>query len=292
MNFKSALGQRIDHVNEAMEQIFGKALPGEHYALIRESMDYSLLNGGKRLRPVILIEVAKILGGNVEAATLLGCALEMIHTYSLIHDDLPAMDDDAMRRGKPSNHIAFGEDIGILAGDGLLNGAYEVMFGQVLLKYPKTEYIHACTSIAEAAGSRGMILGQVADIKTKVRTTESLDYINRYKTGAILEAAFVAGGYIANYQDIEKLRLIGQCLGKGFQIQDDVLDVVGDEMALGKPTGSDLKNEKNTYVDLLGIEGAVLAYKDCYNKCIEELKAIPDSDFLIELVRYLVNRAS
>ena len=290
MSFKSDLDLRIESVNQHLETLFSVDGEGDHYRLIKESMEYSLLNGGKRLRPVLLIEVARILNGDGEVSISLGCALEMIHTYSLIHDDLPAMDDDDIRRGKPSNHVRFGEDIGILAGDGLLNGAYELMFKKVLCGHPNSNYIKACSTIADAAGSKGMILGQVADIKTEVRTRESLDYINKYKTGALLEAAFVAGGYIANYNNIDQLKHIGQNLGKGFQIQDDVLDVVGNEASLGKPIGSDQKNDKKTYVDLLGIEGAILAYKECYNNCIMELETIPNSEFLICLIRYLVGR--
>lgn len=290
MTFKEDLTVRIDRINSYLETICEGSLTGEYYDLICQSMAYSLLNGGKRLRPLLLLEVARVLDGDLEVAKHLACALEMIHTYSLIHDDLPAMDDDDVRRGKPSNHVAFGEDMAILAGDGLLNSAYELMFNQVLCKTPKLEYAMACATISNAAGSKGMILGQVADIKMQHRTAESLDYINQYKTGALLEAAFVAGGHIAAYKDISKLSVIGQNLGKGFQIQDDVLDVVGDEKALGKPIGSDQKNNKKTYVDLLGVEGAVTAYTACYNKCIEELQTIPNSDFLINLIRYLIDR--
>lgn len=290
MTFKDDLTSRINYVNGYLETVFQDDLAGDYYDLIRQSMEYSLLNGGKRLRPILLLEVATILNANLEVAKNLACALEMIHTYSLIHDDLPAMDDDDIRRGKPSNHVAFGEDIGILAGDGLLNGAYELMFNKVLCKTPKLEYAMACATIANAAGAKGMILGQVADIKMRHRTAQSLDYINQYKTGALLEAAFVAGGYIAEYEDIEKLKVIGQNLGKGFQIQDDVLDVIGNEKTLGKPIGSDQKNNKKTYVDLLGVEGAIKAYSTCYNKCIEELQTISDSEFLINLIHYLIER--
>lgn len=290
MNFKEELQKRIDRVNTALTHYFKDDRGCAYQSLIDGSMSYSLLNGGKRIRPIILVEVASILGGNKEEGLALASALEMIHTYSLIHDDLPAMDDDDIRRGKPSNHIAFGEDIGILAGDGLLNGAYEVMLSEVLIKDPRPNKVKACLTIAQAAGAKGMILGQVADIKMNERSTDGLDYINKHKTGALLEAAFVAGGYLSSTDKIEQLRKIGQNLGKGFQIQDDVLDVIGDERLLGKPIGSDKKNEKATYVDFLGIEGATNAFKTCYDICIEELKTIPNSDFLIALIRYLLSR--
>lgn len=290
MNFKEELQKRIEIMNTGLNRYFKSDDSCAYQSLIDASMRYSLLNGGKRIRPIILLEVTSILGGNKEEGLALASALEMIHTYSLIHDDLPAMDDDDIRRGKPSNHIAYGEDIGILAGDGLLNGAYEIMFNEVLSKNPTPNKIQACSTLAAAAGSKGMILGQVADIKMKERSTAALDYINKHKTGALLEAAFVAGGYLSATDQIEQLRKIGQNLGKGFQIQDDVLDVIGDEELLGKPVGSDQKNEKATYVDFLGVEGATKAFETCYDICIEELKTIPNSDFLIELVRYLLSR--
>lgn len=290
MIFKEAFHQRIGDVNQALENCFLNNNACEHQRMINEAMRYTLLSGGKRIRPVILVEVARILSADKEEALSMGCALEMIHSYSLVHDDLPAMDDDAIRRGKASNHIEFGEDIGILAGDGLLNAAYEIMFNTVLMVNPTPWKVKACQTVATAAGSKGMILGQVADIKTEERNITSLDYVNKHKTGALIEAAFVAAGYLSNSDQIERLSRIGQNLGKGFQIQDDVLDVIGDEETLGKPIGSDQKNDKQTYVDLLGIEGAKDAYNKCYNTCIEELNHIPNSEFLIELIHYLKNR--
>lgn len=290
MIFKEAFHQRIEEINSALNDQFDDTTTCKHQAMINKAMRYTLLNGGKRIRPIILVEVVSIFFGNKKDALSLGCALEMIHSYSLIHDDLPAMDDDDIRRGKPSNHVTFGEDIGILAGDGLLNGAYEIMFNNVLINEATSWKVKACQKIATAAGSRGMILGQVADIKMQERSIATLDYVNMHKTGALIEAAFVAGGYLSNSDEIERLSLIGQNLGKGFQIQDDVLDVVGDEETLGKPIGSDQKNDKQTYVDLLGIEGAITTYNECYNTCIEELKEIPNSEFLIGLIHYLKNR--
>jgi geranylgeranyl diphosphate synthase type II len=290
MSFKEQLNNKIERVENALATVYEESTGEIYQNLINESMRYSLLSGGKRLRPLILVEVAEILGGDMNTALNLACALEMIHTYSLIHDDLPAMDDDDIRRGKASNHVKYGEDIGILAGDGLLNGAYELMFRKVLMKVPTRENVMACGAIANAAGSKGMILGQVADIKAEDRSRETLDYINKNKTGALLTAAFVAGGYIAHSDKIETLSKIGDSLGKAFQIQDDVLDVIGDELLLGKPIGSDQKNDKATYVSLLGIERAKEAYMNCYASCIEELSQIPNSEFLMELVRYLMNR--
>lgn len=244
MTFKEQFQQRIEMVNRALKKAYVDTSNCTFQHLIDESMRYSLLNAGKRIRPVILMEVSRILGASDQDSTALACSLEMIHTYSLIHDDLPAMDDDDMRRGKLSNHKKYGEDIGILAGDGLLNGAYEWMFNNVLSVEPTIWKVRACQTIANAAGSRGMILGQVADIKMTERSIETLDYINKHKTGALIEAAFVAGGYLGQSDEIERLRRIGHNLGKGFQIQDDVLDVVGDEKLLGKPIGSDKKMTK------------------------------------------------
>ncbi len=290
MTFNEEFDLRLDKINHALEKLFESDDACPYQALINASMRYTLLNGGKRIRPIILVEVVSILSGDDKEAISLGCALEMIHSYSLIHDDLPAMDNDDIRRGKPSNHVTFGEDIGILAGDGLLNGAYELMFNHILTNEATPWKVKACQTIAKAAGSQGMILGQVADIKMDNHDMTSLDYINKNKTGALIEAAFVAGGYLSNSEEIERLSIIGQNLGKAFQIQDDVLDVIGDETILGKPIGSDQKNEKLTYVDLLGIKDAKAEYNKCYDTCIEELNKIPNSDFLIQLIHYLKNR--
>ena len=227
---------------------------------VYEAMTYSLMAGGKRLRPIILLKTGQMLGLERNKLMPYACAIEMIHTYSLIHDDLPAMDDDDLRRGKPTCHKAFDEATAILAGDGLLTKAFEVM-GQAALDnlVEPIGAVRALTLLSQAAGTKGMIAGQTVDMmmEQKPMTSEILDYIHRTKTTALLMAAFQMPAVLIN--DLEEgiyisLSIIGEHLGMAFQIQDDLLDVLSTEEVLGKPVLSDRKNEKKTYVDLYGID--------------------------------------
>ena len=236
-----------------------RSLPGIPDRL-REAMAYNLLMGGKRLRPVLLLTSCQMLGGDVEEAMAAACALEMIHTYSLIHDDLPGMDDDDLRRGQPTNHKRFGEGMAILAGDGLLSLAVEIICRRAL-DYPDHELRHmrALDAIMAGCGTRGMVAGQCLDLMAEGREdvcAEELFAIHRGKTGGLLVAAVTAGAHLAGAEEgqVAALRAYGEHLGVAFQIQDDILDVVGDAAKLGKQTGMDAQRGKLTYPALFGLE--------------------------------------
>ena len=223
-----------------------------------DAMRYSLLAGGKRLRPVLTLEACFLCGGDMEAALPFAGAVEMVHTYSLIHDDLPCMDDDDLRRGRPTNHKVYGEATAVLAGDGLLTAAFEVMLapGQAL---PPERIVAAAGILARAAGGAGMVGGQILDMAGEERTLAlaEVEELQRLKTGALITAALEMGWAVAGGtgEQREALRRYGAALGLAFQIQDDILDVVGDEAALGKPVGSDARSGKTTFVTLKGVDG-------------------------------------
>lgn len=244
-------------INAALEQFLSNNSP----ALLWEAMRYSVLSGGKRLRPRLMLAACSGLGGDINTAMPFACAVEMIHAYSLIHDDLPDMDDDDLRRGKPTCHIVYGSAMAILAGDALLNLAYEVM-GGACLEHP--ENIGAMTAIARAAGAYGMVAGQVADIlsENKIIDESELIYIHANKTAALIRACLEAGGVLsgADTRRLAHLSEIGENLGRAFQIRDDLLDVTLPTEELGKPALSDVKNNKTTYVSVFGLERAK---KDC-----------------------------
>lgn len=260
---------------------------------IYKSMNYSLEAGGKRLRPVLLLEFCRICGGSIEDALPFGCALEMIHTYSLIHDDLPAMDNDDLRRGKPTNHKVFGEAVAILAGDALLTKAFHIMASADMIN--KANQIKAIEYMSDAAGTDGMIGGQIVDIENenKPANIETLRYMHSLKTGALIKAACVIGGIVAGASDdvLEILSEYAENLGIAFQIRDDILDVMGNEEELGKPVGSDAKSNKSTYVSILGINEAKRLcsdYTDRALECLSKLKV--DTGFIEEFTRSLLTR--
>ena len=223
-----------------------------------DAMNYSLLAGGKRLRPVLTLEACFLCGGDMEAALPFAGAVEMVHTYSLIHDDLPCMDDDDLRRGRPTNHKVYGEATAVLAGDGLLTAAFEAMLapGQDL---PPERIVAAAGILARAAGGAGMVGGQILDMAGEERALAlaEVEELQRLKTGALITAALEMGWAVAGGtgEQREALRRYGSALGLAFQIQDDILDVVGDEAALGKPIGSDARSGKTTFVTLKGVDG-------------------------------------
>jgi len=231
---------------------------------LKEAMQYSLTAGGKRIRPVMLLGAAEFCGADIKLALPYACAIEYIHTYSMIHDDLPAMDNDDLRRGKPTNHKVFGEGMAILAGDGLLNTAFEAMTKDILLYFddPKEmrKRIRAVYEIAKGAGCRGMIAGQVADIESegKACTREMLDYIHINKTAALFTASIRAGAYLGgtDASRLEDLADYAECIGLAFQIADDLLDVFGDASQTGKATGKDCELKKCTYPSIYGIDNA------------------------------------
>ena len=293
-NFKTELEQEVGFINDIIE----KFLPDETGIdkKIMEAMNYSVNAGGKRIRPMLMLEVYKLCGGNnfLEVYPFMA-ALEFIHSYSLVHDDLPAMDNDDYRRGRLTTHKVFGEDFGILAGDGLLNHAYEIMAKALIEGEGEIDKkAKAMEIIARKAGIYGMVGGQAVDVELtgKPLTEEQLDFIFRLKTGALIEAAFLAGGYLAGCDDetASKLEKAAALIGFAFQIRDDILDVTGSLEELGKPVFSDEKNNKTTYVTLYGLEKSEMDVESMSNEAVNIIKSIGNNDFLEELVCNLINR--
>ncbi|MBR4173073.1 MAG: polyprenyl synthetase family protein [Clostridia bacterium] len=257
-----------------------------------DAMGYSLFAGGKRLRPMIMMMTAKMFGKPAERVLPFACALEMIHTYSLIHDDLPAMDNDDLRRGKQTNHKVFGEAAAILAGDALLTKAFEAAAGYSEAAVAKDRVLRAIRVLAISAGSEGMVGGQDIDIHGDLSDTEKLKFMHSLKTGALIRAAGVIGAILsdAGEKDIEAVDKYCLNLGIAFQIQDDILDVLGNEQSLGKPIGSDADNNKSTYVTLCGIEKSQKMQAEYIEKAKESLNGFPNSTELLALADMLITR--
>ncbi|MDO3409539.1 polyprenyl synthetase family protein [Saccharibacillus sp. CPCC 101409] len=286
-------------VSAELEACFAKVFPEDWnmpLALL-ESMNYSLNAGGKRLRPLLVVAAGESLGGSREAAIRVAAAVEMVHTYSLIHDDLPAMDDDDLRRGKPTNHKVYGEAMAILAGDGLLTHAFYVVAS--LAKdglLPADAALAIVSDLSEYAGPRGMVGGQVADMEGEQGITdlERLEYIHLHKTSDLIMFSLMAGGRTAgaSAEQLEALRTFGRGVGLAFQIQDDILDLVGDESKLGKKTQSDVKMQKVTYPYFLGIEQS----REEVRRLSAEAKAavtgagLLHTERLLAIADYLVDR--
>lgn len=243
---------------------------------LRSAMQYSVMAGGKRVRPNLNIMANNLLDGNTKETLDLACAIELIHTYSLIHDDLPAMDNDDLRRGKPTNHVMFGEAMAILAGDGLLNLGFEVMIANAL-KYPGNlpAHVRAMQTVAEGAGALGMVTGQSGDLENEgqILTERELYFVHEKKTGALIEAALLSGLLLCNPNEkqIHALRTYGQNIGLTFQITDDVLDITGDEKVIGKSIGKDKAEKKFTFPTLYGVEKSL---KIAADKTIEATQAL------------------
>lgn len=291
------------HVDE-VEEILAEFLPeqkGVYYERVIDAMRYSFYAGGKRLRPMMMLESFRMFGGKDENIVKpYMAALEMIHTYSLIHDDLPAMDNDDYRRGRLTNHKQFDEATAILAGDGLLNFAFETV-SNAMMKTAKAgdcdllkRQTKALQVLGRKAGVFGMIGGQVADIEAEKKadaTKEELLFIHENKTAALIQAALTIGAILAGEDDISKTEKIGYNVGVAFQIQDDILDKIGDEALLGKPVGSDEKNEKTTYVTLEGLAKAQADQRQLSEEAIAMLNEITaEKVFLKDLIGSLVNR--
>ena len=260
---------------------------------IYEAMRYSLLSGGKRLRPILMLLSCEACGGHAEDAVPFACALEMVHTYSLIHDDLPAMDNDELRRGMPTNHVKFGEAMAILAGDALLNRAFEIASSKSSIPAERT--VAAIRILSEASGAYGMIGGQVIDIESenKAITAEELKHLHALKTGAIIRAAGKMGAVIAGAEQEKMAALDAFCLNLGiaFQIQDDILDVTGTEETLGKPIGSDAENGKTTYITLYGKERAGELSEEYTKRAVDALSVFgEEKKYLVALAEHLTNR--
>lgn len=292
-NFNIVLEEKTENVNCLMSEFAPKE--DGMQKIIMEAMNYSFLAGGKRLRPLIMSETYKMFGGSGEEIKPYMAAIEMIHTYSLIHDDLPAMDNDDYRRGRKTNHKVFGEDIGILAGDALLNYAFELMSTEALNNSDSKKCVKAMQVIAKKAGIYGMIGGQTIDVKTE-GTSVGMDVvieIHRLKTAALIEASMTAGAILAGASDEElsSIEKIANFVGLAFQIQDDILDITSTTEVLGKPVLSDEKNEKTTYVSLVGIEQAKLDVEKYSDEALKLLDGLGrESTFLKNLFIKLINR--
>ncbi len=283
------MNEYIRVVNDAVIEMLPSADEGQNDVV--RAMRYSLANGGKRLRPIFTLEFCKMCGGDVEKAIPLACAVEYIHTYSLIHDDLPCMDDDDMRRGNPSCHKMYGEATALLAGDALLTHAFDLVTSADIDGEAAAQ---AVSLLAQNAGVGGMIGGQVLDLKYETGTPSLTDVLTVYKlkTGALIAAACIMGCIAAgaSSEQIEAASKYAYYLGIAFQIKDDLLDIYGDEAKLGKPIGSDENNDKSTYVTLTSAKKAEEDVANLTASAIGELAKFNDNEFLTELSRYLINR--
>lgn len=295
MDFKTQFQDWVELVNQNLDSLIiqGQDLPEKS---IYSAMKYSLAAGGKRLRPVLAIAVCDMLNGDINEVLPYACAIEMIHTYSLIHDDLPAMDNDDYRRGRLTNHKVFGEAMAILAGDALLNYAFEVMLkhtadhsGNIL------EKTKAMSIIAKTSGVSGMIGGQVVDLESEGKAIPAslLEYMHRCKTGALIKAPVMASAVLCGAEPdmLKQLELFAEKLGLAFQIKDDILDIEGDSEKLGKKTGSDVSNNKSTFVSIYGLEKSKKMLEELTQEAVNSLKAFGNnSEFLVSLAKYLLQR--
>ena len=266
---------------------------GTYNGIIYDSCSYSLNIGGKRVRPILLLLTYYIYKEDYKKVMPMAAAIEMIHTYSLIHDDLPCMDDDDLRRGKPTNHIKFQENIAVLAGDALLNEAMIIMMDYALKN--KGNSLNAAYEIAIAAGAEGMIGGQVVDIISEGKriSKDELEYMHSKKTGELIKASILAGGILANApeSDLKALEEYGKKLGLVFQIKDDILDVVGDSNVLGKNTHTDKEHNKTNFISVFGLEKCTELCKSLTEECIQILENLSvNAECLIELTYTLLNR--
>lgn len=298
MNFSKKLEDKVKEV----EQIIGKYLPEEkgYQKTVIQAMNYSILAGGKRLRPMLMQETYRMFQGAGEVIEPFMAAIEMVHTYSLVHDDLPCMDNDEYRRGRKTTHVVYGEGMAVLAGDGLLNFAFETAMKAFAFAEEKEEFgriARALSVFGEKAGIYGMIGGQTADIEAEDMgaevTKEQLLFIHEHKTAALIQSAMMTGAILAgaSQEEIAKIEKCAYNIGIAFQIQDDILDVTGSLKTLGKQTGSDEKNKKTTYVTLKGVEQAAEDVKDLSMEAIEILSSFKKrNEFLEGLVNRLITR--
>ncbi|MCI8634179.1 MAG: polyprenyl synthetase family protein [Eubacterium sp.] len=293
MEFQTELTGRLTEIEAMIKQY----LPVEegYQKTILEAMNYSILAGGKRLRPMLMIETYRLFGGKAKIIEPFAAAIEMIHTYSLVHDDLPAIDNDDYRRGKKTTHAVYGEAMGILTGDALLNFAYETAAKAFSMEADGADVGRAFQVLTGKAGIYGMVGGQVADVESEGEAVsmDRLSFIYRLKTGALIEAAMVTGAVLAG-ASVSEQQLIEQVaadIGMAFQIQDDILDVTSTLEVLGKPIGSDQKNQKATYVALMGMDKAKEKAKELFAEAMDRLESLSvKNPFLSELLRALVRR--
>lgn len=293
MNKKYSLDEYAVMINDYLDTTIGECDFGED--IVHRAMKYSLSIGGKRIRPVLVLEFCRLCGGNVEKALPFAAAIEMVHTYSLIHDDLPCMDDDDIRRGMPSCHKKFGEEYALLAGDGLLTRAFGMIAESEIAKDSPSVAVKAVTELSKLAGVNGMIGGQVVDLKNEDKpcSLDVLRTMDSLKTGALIRCSAVLGVLSAGgtAEQFEHAVIYADNLGHAFQIIDDILDVIGDEKELGKPIGSDAESNKSTYVSILGIEKSKEYADELTNKATEALGIFgEDGEFLRNLALNLVSR--
>ncbi|MDR1159805.1 MAG: polyprenyl synthetase family protein [Syntrophomonadaceae bacterium] len=294
--FKKDLKMKAGLVNEYLKHY----LPDEKTfpVSLHQAINYSVFNGGKRLRPILVLESANLAGLNQDLAAPFACALELIHTYSLIHDDLPAMDDDDLRRGRPTCHVVYGEALAILAGDALLTRAFQIMsMDNNMAGLNSREVLRIINEISLAAGSSGMVAGQALDLEAEGRLVdgEDLRTVHSLKTGCLFKAALRSGAILGGMPEekLSSLNFYAENFGLAFQITDDILDVEGDLEELGKPLGSDVQNNKCTYVTLWGLPQAREIAEACVDKCLASLQDFgAEADFLRNLALYLPLRSS
>lgn len=263
--------------------------------VLREAMAYSLEAGGKRLRPLLLFATLQAFGKERNLGVGAACALEMIHTYSLVHDDLPCMDDDDLRRGKPTNHKVFGEAMAVLAGDGLLTYAFQIVMAYEQKEISAEKKVRLVLELAKAAGPEGMVGGQVEDMEAegKQLTIDELEYIHKHKTGKLLEFAVLAGAILSNAtkEQEEKLLEFAKNIGLAFQIRDDILDVEGTEEEIGKPIGSDVSNEKSTYTTLFTVDRAKNILEETIAKAKDAISSLQLQDeYLLSICDLIAKR--
>lgn len=294
-NDNFSLASYLEEKRLIVESALDSSLVIGNPAKIYEAMRYSLLAGGKRLRPILCLATCELMGGSLEMALPTACALEMIHTMSLIHDDLPAMDNDDYRRGKLTNHKVFGEDIAILAGDGLLAYAFEYVATQTRNVAP-AQVLEVIARLGRTVGAEGLVGGQVLDLESEGKpdiSAETLSFIHTHKTGALLETSVVSGAILAGAkaEDIAKLARYAQNIGLAFQIIDDVLDITATKEELGKTAGKDLQAQKATYPSLWGIEGSRQQAQQLIDSAIGELSSYNETaEPLRAIAKYIVNR--
>ena len=291
---REGLNARLKELRQQVETaLAGYLRLGEDSpARLTESMSYSLMAGGKRLRPLLVLLACEACGGTIEAALPAACAIEMIHTYSLIHDDLPAMDDDDLRRGRPTNHVVYGDAMAILAGDALLTLAFEITAREI---QPGNVAAACCGDLANAAGAVGMVGGQVADLEAENQPPdlEALRQIHRRKTGRLLSSALTLGGRVAGApaEWLECLKSYGDRLGLAFQITDDLLDIQGNREKLGKSVGKDTEQGKMTYPALMGIEKSRQTAEELITRAIADVEPLGNSaQALRGLARFVLER--
>ena len=291
MDIRSQLGSYQESVDSFLKQcIDAQSIDPQ----LQDAMLYSLFNGGKRVRPALVYIVNKMLGGSLEQAGSAAAAIECIHSYSLVHDDLPAMDDDDLRRGKPTCHIAYDEPTAILVGDALQCLAFELISNDTGLNADTR--IRLIQMLAKASGHQGMVVGQAFDLRNvgKPLTLEQLEAMHQHKTGALLKCAVLIGAVVSEQvsdQQLQHLQQYADAIGLAFQVQDDILDIEGDSSVIGKPQGSDLEKEKPTYPALLGLEGAKLKLQQLHETAISALEPFgEDADELKALADFIVQR--